>query len=164
MHTKIFIILGGNQGDKIALLNQACGLIVERIGRILKKSLIYETPPWGFDSKDSFFNQVLEIESELSAFDLMDELLRIETKLGRVRNSDEYASRTMDIDILFFGTQIIEEKDLQIPHPRLHLRKFVLEPMAEIAPEFIHPIIQKNIQTLLLDCVDDSFCKIVLSY
>jgi 2-amino-4-hydroxy-6-hydroxymethyldihydropteridine diphosphokinase len=154
-----YIELGGNIGDRIQLINSAKKLIIDNGCNIIKQSSIYETPPWGFVSDSNFYNQTIKIEVEVSAPELICVLQNIENELGRVRNSNQYEARTMDIDILFFNNEIINKDNLTVPHPRLHLRKFVLIPMNEIEPQHIHPIFNKTIKQLLLECDDKSECK-----
>jgi 2-amino-4-hydroxy-6-hydroxymethyldihydropteridine diphosphokinase len=159
MGNNIFIELGGNQGDRVEFLTRALYEIEKTIGKIIQTSSLYETPPWGFKSDDAFLNQVIELQSDLNSGIMMQKLHQIELQLGRVRGSNQYMSRTIDLDVLFYGQQILKSDVLEIPHPRLHLRRFVLEPMAEIAPDFIHPVFKKNISQLLMECVDNSVCK-----
>ncbi len=160
---KIFLSLGGNQYDRWLLLERAKVLISQNVGTITKESSIYETPPWGFESKDFFLNQVIQVATTLQPDTLMHELQAIESSLGRVRGAQQYASRSMDIDLLFYGNRILQTENLQVPHPRLHLRNFVLLPLNEIAPDYVHPILKKNIKELLATCSDDSKCLKLLS-
>jgi 2-amino-4-hydroxy-6-hydroxymethyldihydropteridine diphosphokinase len=157
---EIFLLLGSNRGDRHALLEEACRMIEAHAGVIVKASGRFETEPWGFTDDTPFINQALEIESELAPEALMEQLLAIEARLGRVRppevvgctlqeEVEGYVSRTMDIDILFYGSKVIFTGTLMIPHPRLHVRRFVLEPLAEIAPGFVHPVFQKTVTELL---------------
>ncbi|MCK9220060.1 MAG: 2-amino-4-hydroxy-6-hydroxymethyldihydropteridine diphosphokinase [Bacteroidales bacterium] len=147
---EVFLLLGSNRGNRQQLLKQARELLAEKAGTILKISTIYETTPWGFDDDTLFLNQAVEIDTNLAPDQLLQELLSIEKQLGRIRPSEaHYQGRTMDIDILFFGNQRIFTDSLIIPHPRLHERFFALQPLAEIAPDFVHPIMQKDIKTLL---------------
>ena len=158
---QVYLEIGGNQGDRWLLLEKSKVLISERVGEVLQESLVYETPPWGFESESSFYNQVLVIQTNLGPEALILALQQIENELGRVRGINRYASRTMDIDVLFYGDQIIQMEHLTVPHPRLHLRNFVLVPLAEIAPDKLHPVFQKTINKLLDECDDDSVCKIM---
>lgn len=158
MH-KVFFEIGGNQGNRLDNINLAKVQIVSQIGRIIIESGIYETPPWGFESALAFYNQILVVETELGLGNVLQVIFEIEKVLGRVRTDERYSSRTMDIDILFFDDVTINTDKLTIPHPRLHLRKFVLVPLCEIAPEFIHPIFKKTIQQLLIECNDESDCE-----
>ena len=151
-----YIILGGNIEDRLDYIKNGIELISLRVGEIHNKSSIYESEPWGFDASINFLNQVVEIRTDLSAQDLLKQLLAIEIELGRERKESGYASRTIDLDILFYNNEIIYIEKLIIPHPRLHKRIFTLKPLCEIAPNLIHPVLKKTIKTLLDGCEDDS--------
>lgn len=151
----VYLILGGNKGDKLKNLQFAIEQLEKKAGRILKKSDIYVTAAWGNPDQPDFFNQVVCLQTELSAQELLSQLLKIEEELGRIRGHQKWVERTMDIDILFFNDSIIKTDNLTIPHPYIQDRKFVLIPMAELAPEFIHPELNKNIETLLDECKDE---------
>ncbi|MGE4287793.1 MAG: 2-amino-4-hydroxy-6-hydroxymethyldihydropteridine diphosphokinase [Salinivirgaceae bacterium] len=155
---KVFLELGGNQGDRWQLLADAIKLIGDRVGVVVGKSSVYETPPWGFESRDFFLNQVIQVITPLEPEALIQELQLIERSLGRVRGTQQYTSRSMDIDLLFYGSRILHTENLQVPHPRLHLRNFVLLPLCEIVPDFVHPVLKKNITELLAVCSDESKC------
>ncbi len=157
--SNVFLLLGSNIGDRVALINNAIDLIENKTGKVLKSSLFYETEPWGFSDSKSFLNKVIIINTNLTPKVLLTELLKIELMLGRERNQMQYSSRKIDIDILFFNDFIINEELLIIPHPRLHLRMFTLIPLAEIAPSFIHPLFKKDIHTLLSECKDTGKVK-----
>lgn len=164
MQKDVFLLLGSNLGDREGNLLKACAGISKRIGNIINRSSLYETEPWGFEDSTWFYNQALEIETELSPERILAEIHGIETELGRTREatscysgcscSTEYSSRTIDIDILFYGAKIHFTEDLMIPHPRLHERMFTLLPLDEIAPGFIHPVYRKPISELLEHCTD----------
>lgn len=160
MHT-VFLGIGGNLGNRLAYIYQAQQLINEDIGRILAKSNIYETPPWGFHSSLNFYNQVLKLETSKNAHSTLQFCQFIEKKMGRERKKEQFSSRVIDIDILLFDKEIINEEHLQIPHQRLHLRKFVLLPLSELAPTFVHPLLKKTITELLDVCKDDAQCEVV---
>jgi 2-amino-4-hydroxy-6-hydroxymethyldihydropteridine diphosphokinase len=130
--------------------------IMENIGSIIKFSSIYETAPWGFESEQNFLNQVLIVSTKLTPIKLLHQCLEIETDLGRIRQTGNYTSRTMDVDILFFNEEIVRTKQIVIPHERLHLRRFTLKPLVEIAPDFIHPVFKKSLSLLLQECEDHS--------
>lgn len=155
---KVFFEIGGNQGDRLNNLVLAKEAIIGNIGVLIKESAIFETPPWGFESDYSFYNQALLVETKLTVIQVLSRLLEIEIELGRVREATGYSSRTMDIDILFFDALILETNELIVPHPRLHLRKFVLLPLADIAPDYKHPVFNKSIAKLLDECPDNSEC------
>lgn len=153
-HVDAVLLLGGNQGDRKELLEEAVRLIGERVGEVRLKSSLYETEPWGFEAEQKFLNQAVMASTKLSAQMVLHEVLNIERELGRVRTGKGYSSRTMDIDVMFYGTESYETAELTVPHPRLHLRRFVLVPLTEIIPGFIHPKFGKTIAALL-DCCPD---------
>lgn len=153
---KVFFTIGGNIGDRVFNLQETCKLITSRIGFIRKQSSIYESEPWGFSSELNFLNQVIVVDTNLSPAAIMLEISYIESKMGRVRTGAGYASRTMDIDILFYDHQIMLTPDLIVPHKQMHKRRFVLEPLNEIAPEFIHPLFSLTSHELLVTCTDES--------
>ena len=150
------LLLGGNVGDRRAYLAAAIAAIEREVGAVVAASNLYETEPWGVLSpQQNYYNQAISVESEFAPLIFLAKILQIETTLGRVRSAEERnAARTIDIDILLIETQIIDTDALQAPHPRLHLRRFALLPLADIAAEVIHPILQKNIGTLLNECAD----------
>ena len=152
----VFVLLGSNLGDRELLVNQASKMIGERCGKIVAKSRLYESEPWGFKSEHWFLNQVVKIETALSPDDLMKELLEIEKELGRDRSvpHEGYVSRPMDLDILYFGNEIIDTQMVKAPHPRLHERRFTLLPLCDIAPDFVHPTMKKTNLQLLDECRD----------
>ncbi len=149
-----YLILGTNKGDKPRNLLQAVDLIASNAGAVIKKSDIFLTAPWGNTNQPDFYNQAICIQTSLSAATLLKELLAVEQLLGRKRTGEKWAERTMDIDILFYNDEIINDPDLKIPHPFMSERKFVLAPMAQLAPDFIHPVLKKNIRTMLAACID----------
>jgi 2-amino-4-hydroxy-6-hydroxymethyldihydropteridine diphosphokinase len=148
-----YLLTGGNLGDRVYNLETARELIEEECGEIVKQSSIYETAAWGPVSQPDFLNQVLEIQTPLSPRRLLQTLMGIETEMGRHRE-ERFAARTIDLDILFYNDLTIDEDGLIIPHPRLYTRRFVLVPLAEIAPSLIHPILQQSIVSLLANCTD----------
>ncbi|MBO7201293.1 MAG: leucyl/phenylalanyl-tRNA--protein transferase [Bacteroidales bacterium] len=147
--SRVTLLIGGNQGDRVGLLQQACNMIAEQIGAIVQLSSIYETEAWGFDAEQNFLNQAVVVETRLSAHEVLDKALLIESQLGRVRTGNGYASRTMDIDILFVDKNCIDTPDLIVPHPRIQERNFVLVPLCEIMPNYVHPKMNKTIANLL---------------
>ena len=150
---RVALLIGGNQGDRQALIQQATALIQERIGTVAAASRIYETAPWGtFDNpQPDFLNMALLVETTLTAHEVLRAALAIEAELGRVRKAGSrlYSGRPMDIDLIFYNDEIIDTPDLIIPHPRMHQRQFVLEPLAEIMPEYRHPVLHKTVHELL---------------
>ena len=151
---KLYILLGGNLGDKQLIFSEARAMLSQQVGTITNQSAIYETEPWGFESTDIFWNQAIEMSTDLSPEEVLQQTKQIEQALGRIRKANQYDSRTIDIDILFYGDQIIKLENLIVPHPRIQERKFALAPLSEINPELIHPIFLKNIQQLLEECTD----------
>ena len=155
-----YILLGSNMGDKLVLLNNAIEIIESRCGKVIRMSSLYESEPWGFVSDENFVNQAICIETELSAHDLLKELLKIESELGRVRKENQvgYASRPIDLDVIYYGDMINNDDFLTLPHPRLHLMRFVLEPLCEIASDVKHPTLKSTNKELLEKCNDE--CKV----
>jgi len=154
MHT-ITILLGSNQGDRKFYLLKAKQLLEARVGKCTLESSLYESKAWGFKAETDFINQVVLLETKLKPRQILQIGLDIEKELGRIRNTEAYVSRTMDIDLLFYDDQIIDTADLQIPHPRLHLRRFTLEPLAELIPDYVHPLLKKTMHDLLNSCKDN---------
>ena len=149
-----YLMLGGNKGDKLQNLQQALLLLEKKVGTITKRSDIFVTAAWGNTDQPDFFNQAICMETALSPQDLLNNIISIEESLGRIRSHEKWMERTMDIDILFYNDEIIDTEHLKIPHPFIHQRKFVLIPMEQLSPALIHPIIKKNIKTLLSECAD----------
>jgi deoxyguanosine kinase len=150
----VYLSLGSNIGDRQLFLQLAIGLIIYRIGEVKRVSSIVETPAWGFEG-DAFYNACLSLETALSPQKVLEELIIIEKILGRKRKTTkEYQARNIDLDILLFGEKIIHSHNLSIPHPRMEKRNFVLAPLAEIAPETLHPILNKSLEQLYLETED----------
>ncbi len=148
MVNTVFLITGGNIGERKENLQRASNLVSERIGTIEKCSAVYETEPWGNIDQPSFYNQVLVVKTNMTAQEVLDSILKIEEEMGRKRTVKN-AARIIDIDILFFNDEIVNEQNLTIPHPHIRERRFVLLPLKEVSPEMIHPVFKKSIIDLL---------------
>lgn len=155
---RVALLLGGNTGDVKRTLQAAQQRINERIGAVMRCSNRYESTPWGFTSEDKFFNQALEISTDLSAEEVLDRVQQIEEELGRNRAAEQiekaatgarYTSRPIDIDILFYGAEVIDSERLQVPHPLLAEREFALVPLNEIMRTFRHPITGQTVSEML---------------
>ena len=153
MKERVFLLLGSNQGDSAAQLETARHLIQTELGSIQQASSLYQTAAWGKTDQPDFLNQVLELETSLAPRELLNQMLAIEQQMGRQR-LEYMGPRVIDIDLLAYGTRILDEPGLQVPHPRLPLRRFVLIPLAEIAPGWIHPVSEHSIEHLLEICPD----------
>jgi 2-amino-4-hydroxy-6-hydroxymethyldihydropteridine diphosphokinase len=151
----VYLLIGGNMGERMANLAAARNRINIDCGRITASSSIYETEAWGYKEQPAFLNQALAIETSLEAEKLMEEILKIELALGRKREIP-LGPRIIDIDIIYFNDEIINSSNLTIPHPSMAQRKFVLMPLTEIAPAYIHPILLKTNEVLLKECGDSS--------
>ena len=150
-----YLLIGGNLGDRLANLNNAIQKIELHCGKIISSSAIYETAAWGFTEQPPFFNQALQVETALSATELMQQLLSIELSLGRERLLP-LGPRSIDLDIIYFNNEIIQNDIVSIPHPRMEQRNFVLIPLNEIAPTYLHPVLNIPTSTLLKQCKDES--------
>jgi 2-amino-4-hydroxy-6-hydroxymethyldihydropteridine diphosphokinase len=150
----LYLLLGSNLGDRLALINEATTLIIERVGEVLKLSQIYQTAPWGVIDQPAFLNQVLKVETALQPIDVLNVILKIEKQLGRERK-EVWGERLIDIDILYYANVVVSMNDLAIPHPQLHRRRFTLIPLVEIAPDYVHPKLKKTNQELLYNCEDE---------
>ena len=158
----VALLIGGNQGNRQELIEQATALIRDRIGAVVAVSADYETEPWGDFGDDvppPFLNRALLVDTSMTAHETLRESQAIESLLGRIRptgssgiaspSNRTYHSRTMDIDLIFWNDEVVDTPDLQIPHPRAHLRRFVLEPLAEIMPDYKHPLLGLTVVQLL---------------
>ena len=152
----VFLGVGTNLGDREKNLKEALAGIGKYIGRIICSSSVYETEPWGFHAEQQFLNIAAKVETELIPSEILKAILILETRLGRVRSENQYSSRTIDIDILFYGDEIINSEELKVPHPLLDKRKFVLVPLCEIEPELVHPGLKTSVKSLLEQCEDKS--------
>ena len=150
---KTYLLTGGNEGDSLSRLAQARKNIEREAGPIVAASSLYRTAPWGKTDQPDFINQALLLETPLGAPALMELLLQIEESMGRIR-AEKWASRVIDIDILFFNDEIVDLPGLVIPHPEIPNRRFALAPLEEIAPDLIHPVLGRSIRELLAGCAD----------
>jgi 2-amino-4-hydroxy-6-hydroxymethyldihydropteridine diphosphokinase len=158
----VYLSLGSNQGNRIKYLQNSVSLLESTVGEVLTRSSYFETEPWGFNTDTFFINQVIGIKTFDLPAQLLEKILKIERQLGRVRmqSTQIYTNRCIDIDILFYGGKILKESDLIIPHKFLHERRFVLEPLNQIAGNFVHPAFNKSIHYLLLECKDKTKVKL----
>ncbi|MBO2011698.1 2-amino-4-hydroxy-6-hydroxymethyldihydropteridine diphosphokinase [Hymenobacter negativus] len=151
--TVAYLLLGSNMGDRADLLSAARSRLTAKAGEIVAASAIYETAAWGREDQPAYLNQALAVQTQLSAEDLLAVCLTTEQAAGRERQ-ERWGSRTLDVDILLFGTEIIATPDLAVPHPRLAERRFALVPLAEIAGALVHPQLNETIDALLARCPD----------
>lgn len=151
----VYLILGGNRGNREEIFLSAIEQVNKKIGKISSFSAIYESESWGFIS-EPFINQVIALKTNLSPDELLFQCQEIETNLGRTRKTGGYEARTIDIDILYFDSLVVDTDLLKIPHPRIADRRFVLVPMAELDPEMRDPVSGHTVREMLLDCKDQS--------
>ena len=149
------ILLGSNMGNRFHNLESAQEKLMLCFGQVQLQSLIYKTAPWGNTNQDDFLNKVIVVNSDKDAFEILKILLTIEVEIGRTRTG-KWASRTIDLDLLYLGNEIIDTKSLMVPHPHIQDRKFTLIPLCEILPDFIHPLFQLSNKELLLQTTDKS--------
>ena len=152
---EVFLGLGSNLGDREAQLSEAVHRLEKEVGFVIGKSSVYKSAPWGNVNQPFFYNQVLRLLTDLGPMTLLASIRKIEDEMGRSRN-EKWGPRTIDIDILYFSNTILDVDDLQIPHPEITERRFVLVPMAELAPDFLHPIFKLTQTELLHYCEDES--------
>ena len=158
---KIVLSIGSNQGDRKSLIQQAIDTINREVATVVSVSKLYESLSWGFES-EPFYNCAILVHTSKSASKILKALLNIEKKLGRIRTEETgYKSRTIDIDIISFNNDIIETEVLNVPHPQMQNRMFVLVPMKDLQTEFFHPISKQNIQELIANCPDKSECRCI---
>jgi 2-amino-4-hydroxy-6-hydroxymethyldihydropteridine diphosphokinase len=156
---KLYLLLGGNLGDRVLYLQHARESIARHVGSIRQYSKLYETAAWGKTDQPAFLNQVLELETQQTPEQVLQSINGIEQELGRVRQ-EHWGSRVIDIDILFYDDLVLQTQRLTIPHPQLHLRRFTLLPLAELAPDLVHPVLGASISSLLEECMDELEVKV----
>lgn len=154
----VFLLTGGNIGDRIQNLNQAKKTIEQKVGQIVSASKIYETEAWGKTNQPSFFNQVLQVQCLHNAPAILNLILAIELSMGRERLV-KYGPRLIDIDILFYNNEVVDTPELTVPHPQIQNRRFVLKPLTELAANYLHPVLHKTIAELLNECEDPLMVK-----
>jgi 2-amino-4-hydroxy-6-hydroxymethyldihydropteridine diphosphokinase len=152
----VFLGLGSDLGNREANLLNAIGALESRVGGIKAISPVYETEPFGFTGDGDFLNMVVSVETILSPQETLKRVLAIESEMGRIRVESRNISRIIDIDLLIYDDEVINDGSLNVPHPRMHERKFVLVPMNDIAPDMKHPVLGKTMSELLADCSDKS--------
>jgi 2-amino-4-hydroxy-6-hydroxymethyldihydropteridine diphosphokinase len=150
---EVYLSLGSNEGDRREMLRNAIEMLYSSCGQIVKQSSLYETAAWGLSEQPDFLNAAVLVQTELTPIEVLAATHAIEDALGRQRNI-KWGQRTLDIDLLLYNDEIINFPDLAIPHPSLQDRRFVLVPLAEIAPEYCHPVLKKTIKELLQACND----------
>lgn len=155
----VYLLLGSNLGDRNAYIKEASVLLAQLVGKIKRSSSIYETQSWGVENLPDYLNQVLEMETLLSPEIILEKTQLIEEKLHRER-TNKWQSRTIDIDILFYGSAIINTSQLKIPHPEIQNRLFTLVPLNELVPDYIHPVLNKPIHQLKQEVKDELLVKI----
>ena len=152
----VYLSLGSNLGNRLYQLQKAVILLGDALGTVTALSSVYETPAWGFEG-DAFFNSCIALETTKDPEEVLKTLLRIEKEAGRFRGEESgYVSRTLDIDIIYYGKEVIQTDALVVPHPHMEKRRFVLKPLADIAPQFYHPLLDKDTRNLLQECKDNS--------
>lgn len=158
-HKSTFLLLGSNLGNRAAYLQEAIVLIAKQIGKVVSKSDLYETAAWGKTDQPGFLNQAVEVATGLTPLEVLHGVLNIEKTLGRVRD-EKWGARVIDIDVILYGNEVVAiANELQIPHPEMQNRKFVLAPLAQIAPNVIHPILKQSISEILKESDDPLVVK-----
>ena len=160
---QVILSLGSNQGNRLETIQSCIDLIHSEVATVVKVSKIYETPAWGFES-EPFYNAAILIHTSKSAQKILKQVLKVEKKLGRIRSKDSgYQARIIDVDIIAFDEEIISTENLQVPHPLMQNRKFVLQPMLDLGLNWEHPLLKKSVSQLLLQTEDTSEIKAVHS-
>ncbi|MGE6219601.1 2-amino-4-hydroxy-6-hydroxymethyldihydropteridine diphosphokinase [Nubsella zeaxanthinifaciens] len=150
-----YLLLGTNMGDRNSNLQQAIALIESEIGNVIAASSVYETAPWGKTDQPGFLNQAVGVQTALQPLELLQVMLDIEKKMGRVR-LEKWGERLIDIDLIFYGEDtILNNEELSLPHPEMHKRRFVLEPLNEIAADYIHPVFKEKVSSILTNLSDE---------
>lgn len=150
-----YLLLGSNLGDRSSQLSHAVSLINKEVGEVFAASNVYETAAWGNTNQPGFLNQAIGVKTFLAPNELLHNLLNIEQKMGRVR-LEKWGERLIDIDLIFYGDGlVVESDDLTLPHPEMHKRRFVLEPLNEIAADYIHPIFKQKVSSILINLSDE---------
>ena len=155
---KTYLLLGSNIGNSKVSLAKAITQIEKQIGTVTRQSGLYSTTAWGNINQPDFLNQIIIVETKLNAVETMQIILDIEKKMGRVRTVKN-APRIIDIDILFFNKEIIDQPELTVPHPQIQNRRFVLVPLNQLSPHLKHPILKKTVHQLLMHCPDKLHVK-----
>ena len=153
MTQKAVLLLGTNIGNRKQNLEEAAMLVDRQVSKLVERSSVYQTAAWGVEDQEDFLNQVITFNNELEPEELLERILSIERRMGRERK-EKWGPRLIDIDILFIGIEIIDTPALKVPHPELQNRRFTLEPLNELMPDFVHPKLGTTINILLANCPD----------